>query len=182
MIQLPLADSEGVAYAAPSGAPLITITAYGIPAGQGRISYNPSGRGYYTNEKQLRPWRNAVRDAAMEALGTHQHKPPTRERKGRSGPCQVCGVPSKDHGHLKGAYVVLMTVTLPPLATPRALPVTRSSGDWDHHGRAIGDALTQASVWADDAQVIDGRVRKFYPGHPEALDRPGAVIQIWRAS
>lgn len=182
MRQLDLVTSKGAAYTAPSGAPLVTITAYGTPAPQGAISYNGVGRGYYSNDKTLRPWRAAVRDAAMEVLGTHEHEPPTRERKGRSGPCAACGIPRRDHGHLRGAYVVLMTVTLPPLANPRALPVTRSSGDWDHHGRAIGDALTQASVWADDSQVVDGRVRKFYPGHPLALDRPGAVIQIWRVS
>lgn len=181
MMQLPLTEqTEGAIERAPSGLPLVTITALGTPAPQGSISYNPSGRGYHTNEKQLRPWRNAVRDAAMAVLGTHQHKPPTKERKGRSGPCTTCGIPAREHGHLRGPLVVDIIVTLAPLATPRPLPVTRSSGDWDHHARAVGDALTQASVMADDSQVTSGRCRKVYVGHPLALDQPGAVIRIWR--
>jgi hypothetical protein len=117
----------------------------------------------------------------MDVLGTHRHRPPTKERKGQSGGCLTCGIPRRDHGLYTGALAVLMVVTVEPPLTPPALPATRSSGDWDHHGRAVGDALTQASVWRDDGQVVDGRVRMFYPGHPLALDRPGAVIHIWRA-
>lgn len=182
MTQLPLEESSADLWSGPAGDPLVTITAYGIPAPQGAISYNRAGRGYYTNEKTLRPWRNAVREAAMAAVGTHQHRPPTKERKGRSGPCVECDVPRRDHGLYGGALAVLIVVTVEPLLTARAAPTTRSSGDWDHHGRAVGDALTQASVWRDDAQVIDGRVRKVYPGHPLGLARPGAVIHIWRAT
>ena len=166
-----------------AGSPLIVITAYGDPEGQGRISYSKHGRGYYTNDARLKPWRKAVRDAAMAELGTHQHVPPTGE-KGAAGPCMVCRIPKKNHGLLSGALRTEFIVSLPKLkSAPKTRildPVTRSSGDWDHHGRSIGDALTQASVMCDDSQIIDGRVAKYYVGHPMALDRPGAVIRIWR--
>nr|WP_062336119.1 RusA family crossover junction endodeoxyribonuclease [Herbidospora sakaeratensis] len=168
---------------------LITITAYGSPEGQAAISCGKNGRGYYSNAAALEPWRAAVRNAAMDLLGTHQHVPPLSDKlddkgkpkKNHAGPCQRCGTRKKDHGLLRGALRAEFIVALErPKSVPLDRdPITRSAGDWDHHGRAIGDALNQASVMCDDAQIVDGRVAKYYAGHPNALAMPGAIIRIW---
>ena len=42
-------------------------------------------------------------------------------------------------------------------------PMTKP--DWDNIGKAISDALN-GLIWKDDAQVIDGHVRKFYDTEP----------------
>lgn len=45
--------------------------------------------------------------------------------------------------------------------------------DWDNIGKML-DALNLV-VWTDDAQIVDGRVQKFY------WSRPGLVMRIWPA-
>ena len=42
--------------------------------------------------------------------------------------------------------------------------------DWDNYGKLL-DAITLV-VWVDDAQVVDGRVRKVYS------DKPGMFITV----
>lgn len=162
--------------------PLLTVTVYGTPAGQGAISHGAHGRGYHSNGRRLIPWRTAIRNAALAAAGTHVHRPPLGLRP-KSGPCLLCKIPKAQHGALAGPLRVEIDITVPRLASDpaRAWPITRSSYDWDHHARAVCDALGEASVWRDDAQVVDGRVRKSYVGRPGALDRPGAAIRIWEA-
>jgi Holliday junction resolvase RusA-like endonuclease len=48
--------------------------------------------------------------------------------------------------------------------------------------RSTEDALTQAGIWADDARVVEyERAVKVFPREdPEALDAPGAIIEIRR--
>lgn len=132
-----------------------TITVHGTPAGQGRISFYGRGRAVHSNHKRLMPWRAAVADAAR----------------------QVCPQP------LQGAVCVEITVTVPkPASAPKrrtTWPVTRFSGDWDHHARAVSDALS-GIAYGDDSQIVEGTCRKVYPGEGvDALDRPGAVIRLW---
>lgn len=165
---------------------MLTITVHGDPVGQGRISYGKHGRGYHSNGKTLKPWRQRVQNAAVDLTGQHPYTKP-RTPKGQKAdrtakPCVVCGIVPKYHGIYAGPLTVdlVLTVSKPKSApkTRRTWPVTRTSGDWDHLGRAIGDALTGV-IWCDDSQVIDGRVRKVYPGeHPDALDAPGALIRV----
>lgn len=81
-----------------------------------------------------------------------------------------------------GPAALRMVFTLPkPKSAPkrtRILPAKRP--DWDKLARSTGDALTDAGVYRDDAQVIDASVRKVFPGEdPEALHVPGAVITVW---
>ncbi|GIH76163.1 RusA family crossover junction endodeoxyribonuclease [Planobispora longispora] len=163
--------------------PLLTITAYGTPVGQGAISHGRHGRGYHSNAATLLPWRAAVAAAAMRTAGTHAHQPPLGIAP-RSGPCLRCGIRRAEHGLLDGPLALAVDIALPILKSDpdRAEPTTRSSHDWDHHARAVGDALGEASIWRDDSQVVDGRLRKRYVGHPDALERPGALIRIWKAS
>lgn len=131
------------------------VTVIGIPAGQGRISFDPhSRRGYHSNRAKLHPWRDAIRAAAQAVIAAP----------------------------LEGPVSLEATITVPkPVSAPKTRttwPVTRTSGDWDHHGRAISDALTGVA-YLDDSQVVEGLVAKVYPGEGiDALDQPGAVIRI----
>lgn len=43
--------------------------------------------------------------------------------------------------------------------------------DWDNYGKIV-DALKRV-VWVDDAQIVDGRARKWYS------DRPRLEIRVW---
>lgn len=74
---------------------------------------------------------------------------------------------------------ITFTVPRPPTVT-RDWPAVRP--DLDKLQRAVLDAFTTAGVWADDGQVVEITTRKTYPDThtPEALDRPGARITIWR--
>jgi Holliday junction resolvase RusA-like endonuclease len=47
--------------------------------------------------------------------------------------------------------------------------------DRDNAEKAVLDCLTRLGVWADDAQVCEGTVRKFYAAKGE---RPGAEIRV----
>ena len=144
--------------------PALTVTVNGTPAGQGRISYNQHGRGYHSNGKRLRPWRKAIREAAEREWATGEPEP-------------VAPV-------LTGAVIVEITITVvKPKSAPKrrtSWPITRYSGDVDHHARAVLDSLSQAGIWRDDAQVVELTARKVYPDEgADALDRPGAVIRVW---
>lgn len=134
------------------------------PVGQGRISHGKTGRGYHSNAKLLNPWRKAVRAAALAAAAGAEP--------------------------ITGPVILDITVTVPkPKSAPKrrvTWPVTRSSGDWDHLGRAVSDALAAdkrnglLGVIVDDSQVVEGTVRKVYPDEGVfALSEPGAVIQLW---
>lgn len=147
-----------------SVADLVVLVHHDKPVGQGRISHGPTGRGYHSNGKTLKPWRNKVRAAALAA---HRGRPP-----------------------FTGPLILDITITVPkPKSAPKlrvSWPVTRYSGDWDHLGRAISDALSEdprknvAGVICDDSQIVEGTVRKVYPCEGlYALEQPGAFIQIW---
>lgn len=162
---------------------ILTITVHGTPAGQGAISFLGKGRpAIHTNQKVLKPWREAVTAAALEATGTHRivkgtTKPPT---------CLLCGARTNRHGLLGGPIVasVCVTVERTKAAAKRGdlWPDNRDSSDIDHHARAALDAISAASWWHDDAQVVQLSAAKVFPvsPHPDALDAPGAVIRVWQ--
>lgn len=139
----------------------LSITVYhDKPVGQGRIAFSRQGRGYHSNAKRLNPWRKAIVTETTRAIG-HNWAPMT------------------------GPLTVQAHVTVPkPKSAPkrrRTWPTTRTSGDIDHHARALLDSLTAANVWVDDAQVTELCIAKSYPGEePASLDRPGVRIHIWQ--
>ncbi|MFB9558660.1 RusA family crossover junction endodeoxyribonuclease [Streptomyces roseoviridis] len=159
----------------------VVITVHGTPAGQGQISFLGKGRGArHTNEKSLKPWRNAIIQAAHKATGAHGYIDPRR-----TGTCALCRTAKDQHGLYAniptGAEI---TITVPKPATApkrrRSWPITRYSTDIDHHARAVLDSLSQSGVIKDDSQIVDLTVRKVYPAeHPDALDRPGAIIRLY---
>ena len=88
---------------------------------------------------------------------------------------------------MMGPVVVEAVITL---GRPRSLsakdrpwPSKRSPGhgDIDKLGRTILDALTNAQVIGDDAQVVELVARKVYPDTPDVADAmagPGAVVRV----
>ena len=157
-------------------APLLILTVHGTPAGQGALRTGRHGKAYHANGTKLRDWRERIRAAALDALNRHEHAGgPAASRT-----CLLCGTPRDRHAELLGPVRLEAVVTVPrPTTVRRAWPITRSSADWDHYGRAIGDALTGV-VYADDSQVVEGRVIVTYPHvHEHALGEPGAVIRVW---
>jgi len=78
-------------------------------------------------------------------------------------------------GPIRADVVVLMPITA---SKPRWWKLAAAVGaerptkkpDWDNFGKIL-DALNLI-VWADDAQVVDGRVRKYFG------ERPGLVARL----
>lgn len=155
------------------------IVVHGEPAGQGAISFLGKGRGAkHTNEKALKPWRRDIVQAARDTTGAHGYTD-------WGGICLTCRIDKKQHGlyaNVPTAADITVTVPKPKTAPKRrqSWPITRSSSDIDHHARAVLDALSESGVIRDDSQITELAVRKVYPSeHPDALDRPGAIIRLY---
>lgn len=138
----------------------LDITIHGNPAGQAATSRSATGHTYYSNGKRLKPWRKAIIAEATRVKGD-------------------TWVP------LTGPIEVHAVVVVPPLKSApkrtRIWPVTRSSGDIDHHARSLLDSITAAGIWLDDSQVVELRISKVYPSEePWSLTVPGARIHIWQ--
>ena len=133
----------------------LAIVAYGQPAPQG--SKRHVGRGVMVeSSKALRPWREAVKAAALDAMDG--------------------GAP------LDGPLVVRMVFTLrkPASAPKRRRTWPDRTPDVSKLVRAAEDALTDAGVWTDDARVVEySRIAKVFPHEDaEALHIPGARITV----
>ena len=134
------------------------ITVIGKPAPQGSKSHVGNGR-MVESSKRLKPWREAVKEAALDAT-------------------DACG-----WQRLDGPVLVEIALCFDkPKSAPkkrRTWPITRSSGDADKLSRACLDALTDAAVFRDDSQVIRLIAHKYFTDDPEApLSIPGAVIAV----
>ena len=134
----------------------------GHPVGQG--SKRHVGHGVMIESSpRTRPWRATVTAAAIEARGG---------RPAIIGPVWFCFTstfarPASHFGTGRNAGV------LRPGAP--AFPATRASGDADKLTRAIFDALTDAGVWRDDAQVCTMAVGKRWV---EPDGTPGAHVAL----
>jgi crossover junction endodeoxyribonuclease RusA len=172
----PHADARGEA---------ILVTVYGDPAPQGSKSYKGTRISKQTGKrtpilvessKKVDPWRADVEAAARRAM-TVKHVT-VYGGWPAGGPI---GFP------LTGPLEIGVIFTLAP---PARMPKERIVGgialpmcypDLSKLLRSTEDALTTAGVWLDDAQVVNCReLGKRYAGQPGALDRPGAVIRVWR--
>lgn len=140
------------------------IKVFGVPAAKGSMKcIGARGvRGHQlveVNAKKIGPWRKTITDAGRAAV----------ER----------------YGPISGPIVLSVVFTVPrPPSVPlskRAWPITRSSGDGDKALRLVFDALDDAGMYGDDAQIVMGSFTKAYPDTPgvaDRLDRPGAIIRI----
>ncbi|MCW2897777.1 MAG: putative Holliday junction resolvase [Streptosporangiaceae bacterium] len=133
----------------------LVVIVYGKPVTQGSKTRTKWGI-RDDNADRLRPWREAVKTAALDVL---------------------CG-----RERLEGPVSVDVVFTFDrPRSAPKSRPcwpITRSSGDLDKLERAVFDALTDAGVWRDDSQVVDVRARKVHVGDDRALHIPGAVLAV----
>jgi Holliday junction resolvase RusA-like endonuclease len=121
------------------------------------------------SSKKVKPWREAVKYAALEQNTVAQlgqvdiHRPP-----------------------LDTALVVEFCFTLQrPKSAPKRRVHPDRTPDLSKLIRSTEDALTDARIWADDARVVAyHQARKVYTGStdPDALHAPGAVIRIWEAT
>ncbi|MDM4721139.1 RusA family crossover junction endodeoxyribonuclease [Micromonospora sp. WMMA1363] len=142
-------------------APLLTITAYGLPAPQG--SKRHIGRGVMIeSSKRVKPWRDDVKNAAERFIESQR-------------------VRGLHWTPLDEPLAVSMVFTLPkPASAPkqrRTWPMRLP--DLSKLIRSTEDALTDAGIWRDDARVVECTARKVYPGEDEsALASPGVVVRI----
>jgi len=135
-----------------------------------------TGRIAMTDDAARRPsspgatWRQAVVEAAREVVGCKCPDPGCSDL--------ATGYPLE--GPLEIAMVFTRTKPGTSPKRKRSWPIARP--DVTKNARVTEDALTDAGVWRDDAQVWNyRRLAKVYPGEDEmALPTPGAVIYIWR--
>jgi Holliday junction resolvase RusA-like endonuclease len=147
-------------------APGLLVVAYGHPAPQG--SKRHVGRGVMVeSSKHVKPWREAVKNAALDA-----------REEWRTGWFNDHWTP------LDGPLVAHMVFTLrkPASAPKRRRTWPDRTPDLSKLARATEDALVDAGVIADDARIVEyARLAKVFPGEDmHALHTPGVRIQIWR--
>ena len=139
---------------------MIEITVIGTPAPQGSKKFMGvrNGKGILVeSSKKVKPWREAVIYAAMEAM---------QPRAGQG----ICGPVN-----------VEMTFTLPkPKSAPKRMKTFPDrKPDIDKLCRSTLDSLVSAGVIDDDARVVELRCAKRYPREGgSALGVPGAVISV----
>lgn len=143
----------------PAG-PVLTFIAHGQPKPKGSMRH--VGHGRMVEQVDGKPWREAVKWAAIEAMKRSEHTFPL------AGPV-----------HLEATFTVRKPTSAPK--TRRTWPVTRSSGDGDKLQRNLYDALQDAGVYTDDAQITRWTGGKCFPlEEPDALSIPGVVVRIYR--
>ncbi len=143
----------------------MTITVYGTPGPQGskRFVGMKGGKGIMIeSSKAVKPWREAVKLAALEVL----------EQDSLS-------IERHCNGAIPGAISMEIIFTLKkPKSAPRNRKIwPDKKPDLSKLVRSTEDALSDAGVWEDDARVVSCYARKVFPGEgTHALHTPGAVI------
>lgn len=139
---------------------------YGQPAPQGSKRHVGGGRMVESNEKTLRPWREAVKEAARQVIdrAVDESFSPLR------GPLRI---------------EVIFTLRKPTSAPKRRRTWPDRKPDADKLLRGVFDALVDAGVVVDDAQFVDARAVKTFPGEGDreserGLASPGCVVRIWK--
>jgi Holliday junction resolvase RusA-like endonuclease len=139
------------------------ITVLGKPITQGSKTRTKWGM-YDDNTKTLRPWREAVKTACLDALGD---RPPL------TGACDVqlwfyFDRPRSHYGTGRNVGVVK--------ASAPTYPCTRGIGDVDKLVRSCFDAMTDAGVWTDDCLATVFAAARHWTG----LEMPeqGALIRV----
>ncbi len=144
---------------------MISFTVHGIPAPQGskRAFATKAGRAVMveSSAKTLKPWREAVKCAALDAKGT-------------SGilfdrDAAILLIVTFRFSRPKSHYTAKNELKKSARKYPNVIP------DLSKLIRAAEDAITDAGVWADDCQVVDECIGKRYCRPDES---PGATITI----
>ena len=149
----------------------LRITVHGQPAPQGsKRAFAVRGKGgaptgrvavIESSHDRVKSWRQAVVEAAVKAIADHGGEFPL------TGPL---------------AATVVFTVPKPASALKRKRTWPCKRPDLSKLLRSTEDALTDAGIWLDDAQVVTyAAIRKVFAGDPGAMPSPGARIEIWCA-
>jgi len=156
----------GVARLIANTRPAFEVIVRGIPGPQGSKRHVGGGR-MIESSKKVKPWREAVVAAAVEARA---------EAAALTGPLAVEMVftLTRPRGHYRSGRNAHLLGTRAP-----AQPATKP--DLSKLARSTEDALTTAGVYRDDALIAEyRRLAKVWAGEdPDALDSPGAVIRIY---
>lgn len=146
--------------------PLVVI-AYGKPITQGSKVRNRYGGLRDDNAETLKPWREAVKTAALDVM---------RAAERITVPVSVallCYFDRPTVHYRTGRNAHLLRDAAP------LFPANVRSGDIDKLQRACFDALTDAGVFVDDSQVVHVTAWKLWTGeHVDALPIPGVRIEI----
>jgi putative crossover junction endodeoxyribonuclease len=140
----------------------IVFFAEGVPAPQGSKTHVGGGR-LIESSRQVGPWRDAVRRAAVEAMAS---RPPI------DGPVYLVQVfalprPKSHYGTGRNSGRVKRGAPSRPPVRP----------DLDKLARAVGDALTGV-CYHDDAQVVNLCAAKYYVAPSGRLSAPGVEIRV----
>ncbi len=144
--------------------PDVHFEVYGLPGPQGSKSYvgHRGGKAILVeSSKKVKPWREAVVDAALRAL-------------------------PRTHTPLTGPLALGVEFYLPsPKTAPKKRLLPDKQPDLSKLMRSTEDALTDAGVWGDDALVVDAVLhkRRFVAEPtlrlPHELRTIGAIISIF---
>lgn len=140
----------------------ICFFAAGRPAAQGSKRHVGGGR-LIESSRQVGPWREIVRQAAVEAMAG---RPPIE------GPVYLVQVfalprPKSHYGTGRNSGQVKRGAPHRPPVRP----------DLDKLARAVGDALTGV-CYHDDAQIVNLRAAKYYVTPSGRLSVPGVEIRV----
>lgn len=172
--------------AAANTLPDLVLTVYGTPTPQGSKTPRPIYRGrgaarQFTGHvamaddqgPKLTRWRDLLAGAAAEAM---------IGRTPLDGPLRLSVV-----------FTIRAKVTDRPRWWPAVVPFAFSRRHWwqptgkpdlDKLIRAVGDAMKDGGAVTDDALFVRfsdcAKVFIGDPDEPDALDKPGAVVRVWR--
>ncbi len=150
---------------------MIRFVVYGLPGPQGSKKFMglaKSGRGILVESSaKVKPWREDVRAACLAALAEGVHRSIVDD----TAPLYPLDCPLR----------VRMIFTLPkPASAPKRRQTwPMRTPDLSKLVRSTEDAITSAGLWKDDARVVECFAAKRYPNEgPDALDRPGCIIEV----
>lgn len=141
----------------------------GVPVPQGSHVGNGRGGVRAVNAAALDAWRKAIAVVAVREMGYAVAQ--------ADWPVDLTCVfrlprPKSHYGTGRNAGVLK--------ASAPAFPTRQGTKDADKLARAVGDALTMAGVWADDAQVCDLRAAKRWADltHGAGMSGPGVDVLV----
>lgn len=141
----------------------LRFTAVGVPAPQG--SKRHIGKGVMVeSSKLLKPWRDTVTTAVLEALAAQGRGMPF----GHGVPCVV-----------EAVFYLPPTVAAQKAYDRGRITVPAARNDVDKLSRGLLDAITGVAIW-DDGQVVELHASKRYAlGRPPGAD---VTVSAWDES
>lgn len=159
---------------------MFKVEGYPAPQGSKVPGQRNDGRLFVREQtsKTLKPWRKAVTEAARQAAAEWQDKHAPNE------PLPV--IPFGEHVPVGLSVTFYFERPKSHLGSGRnrrivkpsapRRPSLRSTGDLSKLVRAVEDAITDAGVWADDAQVVTLNAKAEYAPHGTP---PYAYVTVW---